>query len=212
MARLSVINFQSLDGVIQSVLSPDEDRDGGFSHGGWVLPYIDETVADFMQRQTVAAGGLLLGRKTYEAFAVVWPYADQTEPAVAAMNRIPKYVASTTLTATSWANTVVLGRDVPDAVARLKKDTVDDLVVFGSSVLLRTLLAHDLVDTLHLLTFPIVLGTGKRMFSDLPAPLRFTLTGTTTSASGVVINSYKREDIGHRTFDETFIRRTPTPP
>ena len=78
MALVSVVNFQSLDGVIQSVLSPDEDREGGFSQGGWVLPYTDETVADFMQRQTVAAGGLLLGRKTYEAFAAVWPYADQT--------------------------------------------------------------------------------------------------------------------------------------
>ncbi len=194
MARLSVINFQSLDGVIQSVLSPDEDRDDGFGHGGWVLPYTDKTVADFMQRQTVAAGGLLLGRRTYEAFAAVWPYADQTEPAVAAMNRIPKYVASTTLTETSWANTVVLGSDVPAAVARLKENPGDDLVVFGSSVLLRTLLAHDLVDTLHLLTFPIVLGSGKRMFSDLPAPLRFTLTGTTTSASGVVVNSYVRDE------------------
>jgi dihydrofolate reductase len=194
MARLSVVNFQSLDGVIQSVLSHDEDRDGGFAHGGWVLPYIDETVADFMQRQTVAAGGLLLGRKTYEAFAAVWPYADQTEPAVAAMNQIPKYVVSTTLTETSWANTVVLGRDVPAEVARLKKSKGGDLVVFGSSVLLRTLLAHDLVDTLHLLTFPIVLGTGKRMFSDLRAPLRFTLTGVTTSASGVLFHSYVADE------------------
>ena len=190
MALVSVVNFQSLDGVIQSVLSPDEDREGGFSQGGWVLPYTDETVADFMQRHTVAAGGLLLGRKTYEAFAAVWPYADQTEPAVAAMNEIPKYVASTTLTETSWAHTVVLGRDVPAEIARLKNEPAGDLVVFGSSVLLRTLLAHDLVDTLHLLTFPIVLGTGKRMFSDLPVPLPFTLTGITSSASGVVIHSY----------------------
>ena len=197
MARLSVVNFQSLDGVIQSVLSPDEDRDGGFGYGGWVLPYIDQTVAGFMQRQTVAAGALLLGRKTYEAFAAVWPYADQTEPAVAAMNRIPKYVASTTLTETSWVHTVVLGRDIPAEVARLKRNPVDDIVVFGSSVLLRTLLAHDLVDTLHLLTFPIVLGTGKRMFSDLPAPLRFTLTGVTTSASGVAINSYVADESVH---------------
>jgi len=143
-----------------------------------------------MQRHTVAAGGLLFGRKTYEAFAAVWPYADQTEPAVAAMNRVPKYVASTTLTETSWANSVVLRRDVPAEVARLKASPGDDLVVFGSSVLLRTLLANDLVDTLHLLTFPIVLGAGKRMFSDLPATLRFMLTGVRTSASGVVINSY----------------------
>ena len=193
MARVSVVNFQSLDGVIQSVLSPDEDRDGGFAHGGWALPYTDEAVADFMQRHTIAAGGVLLGRRTYEAFAAVWPFADQSEPAVAAMNRIPKYVASTTLTETSWAETVVLGRDVPAEVARLKKKPGDDLVVFGSGVLLRTLLAHGLVDTLHLLTFPIILGSGKRMFSDLPTPLRFALTGMTATASGVVIGSYSAE-------------------
>ena len=193
MARVSVVNFQSLDGVIQSVLSPDEDRDGGFVHGGWVLPYTDEAVADFMQRQTVAAGGLLLGRRTYEAFAGVWPFADQSEPAVAAMNRIPKYVASTTLTKTSWAGTVVLRQDVPAEVARLKEKPGDDLVVFGSSVLLRTLLAHGLVDMLHLLTFPIILGSGKRMFSDLPAPLRLGLIDVTVTASGVVIQSYSAE-------------------
>ncbi|TWD79539.1 dihydrofolate reductase [Kribbella amoyensis] len=186
MGRVSVVNFQSLDGVIQSVLSADEDRDGGFAHGGWVLPYTDEVVAAFMQRHTTAAGGLLLGRRTYEAFAATWPYADQAEPAVAAMNRIPKYVASTTLTEGSWVNTTVLGADLPTEIGALP----EDLVVFGSSVLLRTLLEHGLVDELHLLTFPVVLGAGKKMFGDLPAPLPLTLTGTTTSPSGVVIASY----------------------
>ncbi|WP_433002439.1 dihydrofolate reductase family protein [Kribbella sp. CA-294648] len=121
MSKVTVVNFQSLDGVIQSVLSADEDRDGGFEHGGWVLPYTDEIVAEFMGRHTTSAGALLLGRRTYEAFASVWPYADQEDPAVAAMNQMPKYVASRTLTEGSWANTTILGADVSAEVARLKE-------------------------------------------------------------------------------------------
>ena len=191
MRNVTVVNFQSLDGVIQSVLSADEDRDDGFEHGGWVLPYTDEVVADFMGRHTTAAGALLLGRRTYEAFANVWPYADQQNPAVAAMNKMPKYVASRTLTAGSWANTTILGTDVPAEVARLKEQPGGDLVVFGSSMLLTTLLEHNLVDALHLLTFPLLLGAGKKMFSDLPAPIPFVLTDTAVAPSGVIIHSYK---------------------
>lgn len=192
MRRVKVVNFQSLDGVIQSVLAADEDREGGFEHGGWVPPYVDETVAAVMQEATVAAGALLLGRKSYDAFAAIWPSADQSEPAVAAMNRMPKYVASTTLTDPSWAHTTVLGPDVPSEVRTLKEQPGGDLVVFGSSVLLGTLIEHDLVDSLTLLTFPLILGTGKRMFGDLPAPVTLQLTETKTSASGVVIHRYER--------------------
>ena len=190
MSKVSVVNFQSLDGVIQSVLSADEDRDGGFEHGGWVPPYIDEVVAEFMGRHTSAAGALLLGRKTYEGFAKIWPYADQQEPAVAAMNKIPKYVASRTLTEGSWQHTKILKDDIPGEVTRLKEQPGGDLVVFGSSQLLATLLEHNLVDTLHLLTFPLLLGTGKKMFTDLPTPIPFTLTDTTIAPSGVIIHSY----------------------
>ena len=192
MRRVKVVNFQTLDGVIQSVLSADEDRDGGFQHGGWVQPHMDETVAAVMQEATVGAGALLLGRKSYEAFAAIWPHADQSEAAVAAMNRIPKYVVSTTLTDPSWEHTTVLGPDVPAEVRKLKDQPGGDLVVFGSSVLLRTLLEHDLVDSLTLLTFPLILGTGKRMFGDLPAPVTLQLTETKTSASGVIIHTYSR--------------------
>lgn len=192
MSRVSVVNFQSLDGVIQSVLSADEDRDGGFEHGGWVPPYVDDTVAAVMQSATVGAGALLLGRKTYDAFAAIWPFADQSEPAIAAMNRMPKYVASTTLTDPTWEHTTVLGPDVPAEVRKLKDQPGDDLVVFGSSVLLGTLIEHDLIDTFTLLTFPLLLGTGKRMFGDLPAPVTLKLTETKTSASGVIIHTYLR--------------------
>jgi dihydrofolate reductase len=192
MSRLSMVNFQSLDGVIQSVLSPDEDRDGGFEHGGWVPPYVDDTVATVMQEATVGAGGLLLGRKTYDAFAAVWPDADQADPAVAALNRLPKYVVSSTLTDPGWANTTVLGPDVPAEVRRLKEQPGGDLVVFGSSVLLGTLIEHDLIDSYTLLTFPLILGTGKRLFGDLPAPVELRLTDTKVSGTGVTIQVYTR--------------------
>ncbi|WP_432945408.1 dihydrofolate reductase family protein [Kribbella sp. CA-253562] len=186
MARISVVNFQSLDGVIQSVLSADEDTEGGFAYGGWVSAGMDEVVAEFMQAATVGAGGLLLGRKTYETFAATWAPADQSDPAVAAMNRMPKYVASRTLTSADWNNTVVLGPDLGASINQLD----EDLVVFGSADLLRTLFTHGLVDELHLLTFPLVLGAGKKLFGDLPEPIRLDHVSTRSTPSGVTISSY----------------------
>ncbi len=183
---ISVVNFQSLDGVVQSVLSVDEDTEGGFAHGGWVSAGMDDAVAEFMRGATLAAEGLLLGRKTYETFAATWATADPSEPAVAAMNRIPKYVASRTLTTGSWDNTVVLGDDLVAAV----REIPEELVVFGSADLLRTLLAHGLVNELHLLTFPLVLGSGKKMFGELPSPLQLQLEASRTTPSGVNISSY----------------------
>ena len=189
MAIISVVNFQSVDGVVQSVLAAGEDTEGGFAHGGWVSAGMDDDVAEFMQAATVAAGGLLLGRKTYENFAAMWAPADQSEPAVAAMNRIPKYVASRTMTAGSWNNTVMLGADLVSAV----REIPEELVVFGSADLLRTLFAHGLVDEVHLLTFPLVIGSGKKMFGDLPAPIPLRLEASRTTRSGVTICSYSVE-------------------
>ncbi|GAB2568657.1 dihydrofolate reductase family protein [Kribbella endophytica] len=186
MPKISVVNFQSLDGVVQSVLSPDEDRSGGFAHGGWVSAGSDEVVGEFMQAATVGAGGLLLGRKTYETFAATWAPADQSEPAVAALNRMPKYVASRTLGSAEWENSVVLG---PDLVASILAIS-EDLVVFGSADLLRTLFADGLVDELHLLTFPLVIGSGKKMFGELAEPLPMRLTASRTTPAGVTISSY----------------------
>ncbi|MEV6282816.1 dihydrofolate reductase family protein [Kribbella sp. NPDC051770] len=186
---ISVVNFQSVDGVVQSVLAPDEDTEGGFRHGGWVTAGMDSAVAEFMQGATLAAGGLLLGRKTYETFAAVWGPADQNDPAVAALNRIPKYVASRTLTSSEWNNSVLLG---PDLVAAVR-EIPEELVVFGSADLLGTLFAHGLVDELHLLTFPLVIGTGKKMFGELPEPLSLRLEVSRTTPSGVTISSYAVE-------------------
>lgn len=192
MPKIVVVNFVTLDGVIQSVLSADEDREGGFAAGGWVQPYMDEVVGRVMSEATTGAGGLLLGRKTYQTFAATWSVADQREPAVAALNRLPKYVASTTLTAADWQNSRVLGDDLIAELARLKEQPGGDIVVFGSGGLIPTLVAADLIDQYTLLVFPLVLGTGKRMFADGIAPTTLTLLGTEVSTTGVVVLRYGR--------------------
>jgi len=192
MPKIVVVNFVTLDGVIQSVLSADEDREGGFAAGGWVQPYMDEVVGRVMSEATTGAGGLLLGRKTYQTFAATWSVADQREPAVAALNRLPKYVASTTLTAADWQNSRILGDDLIAEVARLKEQPGGDIVVFGSGGLIPTLVAADLIDQYTLLVFPLVLGTGKRMFADGIAPTTLTLLGTEVSTTGVVVLRYGR--------------------
>lgn len=191
MSRLTVVNFISLDGVIQAPLSADEDRSGGFSGGGWVADRPGDIVAAYMKRITLAARGMLLGRHTYETFVRVWSGAGEEDPAVAAMNRMTKFVASTTLTSGPWQNTVILS-DVPGAVELLRREAGPDIVVFGSSVLLRTLIRHDLVDRYHLLLYPVILGEGKKMFAaEHPArPLR--LSSSEVSPSGVTMVSYER--------------------
>ncbi|MEE2047868.1 dihydrofolate reductase family protein, partial [Nocardiopsis tropica] len=170
MGQLVVVEFVSLDGVMQSVLSADEDREGGFDGGGWVLPYVDDVVERVMSEATAGAGALLLGRRTYEIFAGTWPYADMDDPAVAAMNAMPKYVASRTLEELGWANSVLLGADLVAEVGRIKAETEAETVVLGSGDLLRTLVGHDLVDEYRLLVFPLVLGRGKRLFAEGTAP------------------------------------------
>lgn len=192
MGQLAVVNFVSLDGVMQSVLSADEDREGGFEQGGWVLPYVDEAVERFMSEATAGAGALLLGRRTYEIFAATWPYADMSDPAVAAMNAMPKYVASRTLRDPAWANSTVLGADLAAEVGRIKAASEPETVVLGSGGLLRTLIEHDLVDEYRLLVFPLILGSGKQLFPAGRNPRHLTLTSTRPTPSGVLINTYRR--------------------
>ncbi|MFJ2220609.1 dihydrofolate reductase family protein [Streptomyces anulatus] len=189
MGQLVVVNFVSLDGVMQSVLSADEDRDGGFDRGGWVLPYVDEVVERFMSEATAGAGALLLGRRTYEIFAATWPYADMDDPAVAAM---PKYVASRTLKELGWANSTLLGTDPMEEINRIKAASGGETVVLGSGELLGSLIEYDLVDEYRLLVFPLLLGSGKRLFADGRSPRRLTLTATRPTPSGVLINTYRR--------------------
>lgn len=192
MGRVVVVNFVSIDGVIQGPLSPDEDRSGGFAHGGWVPPYSDETVDDFMQEATLGAAGMLLGRRSYEILLDAWSEVDDSEPAVAAMNRMPKYVVSSTPVDRAWHNSEVIGADLPRAVTDLTARTDGDLVVFGAGTLVRGLVEHDLVDEFRLLIFPLVLGAGKRMFDEHGHLARFDLTDSIVAPSGVVILTYTR--------------------
>lgn len=196
MSSIVVINFISLDGVLQAPLFEDEDTDGGFLHGGWVQPYMDDTVAAFMSGATSNATGMLLGRRTYQNFVRSWKQADATDPAIATMNRIPKYLVSRTLTSPSWQNTIRIGSDLPNEVERLRTEETGEIVVFGSGQLVQALQRHDLVDEYRLLIFPVVLGGGKRMWQDTGALIGFDLTASRTSASGVTINNYRRTATG----------------
>ncbi len=193
MGRVVVVNFVSIDGVIQSPLSPEEDRDGDFEHGGWVPPYSDDTVNAFMQNATRAAAGLLSGRRSYEILADAWASADDSEAAVAALNRMPKYVISSAPGELRWQNSHWIGADVQSAVTDLRERTDGDLVVFGAGALVRGLAEHDLVDEYCLLVFPLVLGDGKRMFDERGHLARFRLTDSVVASTGVVILTYTRD-------------------
>jgi dihydrofolate reductase len=191
---LAVVSFVSIDGVVQSPLSQDEDEDGGFARGGWVVPYSDEVVDGFMRDSTVGAAGLVLGRRSYEILRSAWAGADEAEPAVAAMNAMPKYVVSSAPGKLSWPNSHwVDGARLRSAVTDLRRDTEGELVVLGSAELVRGLARLDLVDTYRLLVFPVVLGSGKRMFDEHASPARFALVDTVVSPSGVAIHSFLRD-------------------
>lgn len=196
MGRVRVVNFVSIDGVIQSPLSPEEDPDGGFARGGWVLPYGDELVEGVMRDTTVAAAGLLLGRRTYEILYAAWAQADESDPAVAAMNRMPKHVVSSAPGDLAWSPSHRVAGDLCAAVEALKRDTEGDLLVLGSATLVRGLAERDLVDEYRLLLFPVLLGAGKRMFGDRSHPSRLTLTETVVSPLGVAIHTFVRDPGG----------------
>ncbi|ATL31634.1 dihydrofolate reductase family protein [Streptomyces formicae] len=192
--KLTFTQFLTLDGVIQAPGGPEEDRDGGFEHGGWSAPYGDDDFGAFITEVFDRADAFLLGRGTYEIFAGYWPkMTDPTDPVASRLNSLPKYVASTTLTAADWQGTRIIGRDdlVKDVTA-LKEQPGRELQTHGSAGLARSLMAHDLIDTLHLLTFPVVLGTGKRLFEEGGLPTAFRLAGSRTTSKGVVISTYER--------------------
>lgn len=193
MRKLVVGTFVTLDGVMQAPGSPDEDRDGGFQHGGWLVPYFDETFLGIMTVWTTRAGAFLLGRKTYEIFAASWPNAtDPADENAAALNTRPKYVASRTLTTLSWNNSHLLTGNIAEEVAKLKAHDDGELQVHGSSELLQTLLRHDLVDTLRIWQFPVVVGVGKRLFGAGTTPRAFRLVETQQTAPGAVLHVYER--------------------
>lgn len=192
MRKLVVATFVSLDGVMQAPGGPDEDRDGGFEHGGWVVPFIDELLAR-SDDEVEELSALLLGRKTYEEFAASWPLVGDENPVAAKFNRVPKYVASRTLVEPEWNNSTVLTGDVADAVAELKRQPDDgEIQVHGSSELIQTLLRHDLVDEYRVKVFPVLIGSGKRLFGEGTLPRGLRLVETTTTANGVTMSTYAR--------------------
>ena len=162
MRKLVVGSFLTLDGIMQAPGGPNEDREGGFRHGGWLVPYFDEKFGEIMTEWTKRAGAFLLGRKTYEIFAASWPKStDPADEIATALNTRPKFVASRTLDKVTWNNSHLLKGDVAEEVAKLKVQEGGEIQVHGSSDLLQTLLKHNLIDTLRIWQFPVVVGTAS---------------------------------------------------
>lgn len=191
MSRIVVTNHMTLDGVIQAPGRPDEDRRGGFAYGGWAIRGNDEVMGRVMGEQMAQGGPLLLGRFTYEALYDFWP--KQTDnPFTEVLNNIQKHVVSTTLTEPlPWSNSTLIDADVPAAVAALKERSDKNIAVLGSGVLIETLMQHDLIDEYVLMIHPLVLRSGRRMFSDTGSPAALELADSVTTTTGVVIATYR---------------------
>ena len=192
MSRIDVVEYVSLDGVVQGPGHAGEDRDGGFEHGGWTAPLMHEH-ASYLSDQFTAAGGFLLGRRTYEIWASYWPtVTDDSDRIAAALNSRPKYVASTTLRHPEWRGTKVI-RDVPSEIAELRQLPGGPILVMGSSMLVHTLTTHRLVDHYQLLVHPVVLGDGKKLFAEHGPRRALQLLDTTSTAGGLVILRFAPE-------------------
>jgi dihydrofolate reductase len=193
MRKVIVNEFMTLDGVVQAPGGADEDPSGGFKHGGWHMPYMDEVAMKEVLGGINEAGGFLLGRRTYEIFAAYWPNAPEEEQVVAEpLNAKPKYVASTTLSEPlEWQNSTVLQGDIAQSVPALKQeDDGGDLHVIGSSELVRELIAKDLVDELRVMIDPLVVGGGKRVFNDDGALRPWRLVDSQVTTTGAILATY----------------------
>jgi dihydrofolate reductase len=191
MGKLVVGTFVSVDGVMQAPGGPDEDRDGGFEHGGWLVPHFDEELGVLMDGLMNRADAILLGRKTYETFIQHWPHVGDEDPIARKLNAAPKYVASRTLETADWNNTTVLSGELPDEIAQLKEQ-YGEVHVPGSATLIQSLLRDDLVDEFVLIVFPVVIGEGKRLFGDGTLPRTLRLAETQALGSGVFVHGYER--------------------
>jgi dihydrofolate reductase len=191
MGKLVSTVFVTLDGVYQAPGGPQEDTRGGFTHGGWSFPYGDDDFGRFVSGVIDRAGAFLLGRRTYDIFASYWPkVTDPADPIAARLNSLPKYVPSASLTDPEWKGTNVIGGDLAGEIPALKEQTPGELQVHGSGALVRSLLDLGLLDTVHLLTFPVVLGTGHRLFPEGTVPTAFRRTGGEITSTGVSIQTY----------------------
>jgi dihydrofolate reductase len=190
--KLTTLTNVSLDGVMQGLGGPDEDRRGGFERGGWALPLFDDEAAAFVSQVYQRADAFLLGRRTYEIFAGYWgKIADPDNPIAAALNTRPKYVASTTLTDPEWAETTVLSDDLAAAVGELKAKPGGELQVHGSGSLVRWLFDNQLVDEITLLTYPVVVGQGTRLFPDTGPDAALELVDSRATSGGVTTQIYR---------------------
>jgi len=190
MRRLIVTTFLTLDGVMQAPGGPEEDPSDGFAYGGWSVNYWDDVMARFQDQAMRGPFDLVLGRKTYDIFAAYWPTAPE-EAGGKPLNDATKYVASRGRPKLEWSKSVLLEGDAAEAVAALKQTNGPELQVHGSGNLVQTLLRHNLVDLYRLWGFPLVLGSGKRLFSDGTIPAGLKLVDTTVSSTGVVIGTYE---------------------
>jgi dihydrofolate reductase len=190
MRKIRIIEHISLDGVIQAPGGPDEDRDGDFEYGGWIAPHSDPAVGEAI----VAAHGkvfdLLLGRHTYDIWSGYWPKITN-DPMADSLNAATKYVATHRPDSLGWGPVQDLGRDIAAGVRNLKSTDGPDLVVWGSSTLTPVLLEQGLADEVLLIVYPVLLGHGKRLFSDNAAPRELALANTKPAVSGVLINTYR---------------------
>jgi dihydrofolate reductase len=190
MRKLIVSEFLSLDGVMQAPGGPEEDDDDGFALGGWSVNYWDERMNQVMGEAMSVPFDLLLGRRTYDIFAAYWPNAPE-EAGAKPLNEATKYVASRSHTTLEWGPSVLIEGDAAEGIASLKKEDGPELQVLGSGNLIQTLMRHNLVDQYRLWFFPLVIGSGKRLFSDGAIPSGLKLVDSTISTTGVVIGTYE---------------------
>lgn len=190
MRKLIVNTFITLDGVMQAPGGPEEDPTGGFKYGGWSVNYWDDTMGKIMGDFMAKPFELLLGRKTYEIFAAHWPYA-KDDPGADFLNSAKKHVVSRTLDKVDWNNSTLIKNDVVHAIEKLKEQSGPELQVHGSGNLIQTLLKHNLIDEFHLWVFPVVIGTGKKLFSDGTIPSNLKLIDSKTASTGVIIATYQ---------------------
>jgi dihydrofolate reductase len=189
MRKIIVLEFVSLDGVIQAPGGPEEDTSGGFAYGGWTAPHSDPASGAAIKKQMNMPFDLLLGRKTFDIWAKFWPQHGDVWPAV---NKVTKYVASNTMASHEWQPTVFLNGDIAGKIAKIKQQAGPDLHVYGSANLIQTLMKHGLVDAFWLKIFPVTLGPGKRLFADGAIPAAFKVTESTVTSKGVIIVNYER--------------------
>ena len=192
MGTLTIATFMTLDGIMQAPGGPDEDRDGGFAHGGWSFPYFSDDMGEVISDAFGNAECFLLGRRTYEIFAGAWPnFPDTGDPVASRLNTLPKYVVSTTLENAHWQPTTIIRGDIPAAVTKLKDQYDGEIQVHGSAGLAQTLHAHGLIDEYRVFIEPIVLGTGKRLFEPSAAPTALRLVESKPMDKGTLLAIYR---------------------